>query len=72
MVLDNNQSLKDKSDAELEEVLRDSPHLSQTHREAQSEWFLRERKRLRRPAWTQAIVAAILIGIVIVAYLRTC
>lgn len=72
MRLDDKLSLKEKSDAELEEVLRDSPHLSQTHREAQSEWTLRERKRLRRPAWTQAIVAAILMGIVIVAYLRTC
>jgi hypothetical protein len=72
MGVDNTTSLKDKSDAELEEVLRDSPHLSQAHSEAQSEWSLRERKQLRRPTWTRAIVAAILIGIMIVAYLRTC
>jgi hypothetical protein len=64
--------LKDKSDAELEEILRDNSHLTQLHREAQSEWSVRERKRLRRPAWTKAIVGAILLGIVIIAYLRTC
>ena len=63
--------MKDKSNAELEELLRNAPRFSEAHTEAQSEWMLREQKRLRRPAWTQAIVVAILLGIVIIAYLRT-
>jgi hypothetical protein len=72
MGFDDTPSLKDKSDAELEEILRDHPHSTQIHKLAQSEWNLREQKRLRRPAWTQFIVATILVGIAIVAYLRSC
>ena len=70
--MEDRQDLTGKSDLELEEILRESPHSSQLHRDAQSERDRREQERMQRPARTQAIVAAILCVIAILAYLRAC
>jgi len=64
--------MKDKSDIELEEVVRDNPRATQLHREAKSELDLREQKRLRSPVLAKWIVAGILVVTAIIAYLRTC
>jgi hypothetical protein len=72
MGTDHDSSMKDKSDMELEELVRDNPRSTQLHKEAQSERDLREQKRLRRPALTKAFVGAVLLVTAIIAYMRTC
>ena len=72
MELENETLMKDKSDMELEELVRENPRSTELHRDAQSEMDLREQKRLRRPALTKVIVVAILLAIAITAYLQTC
>jgi len=72
MEIDDGSSIRDKSDIELEELVRDNPRSTQLHRDAQVERNHREQRRLRRPALTKAIVGGILVVIVIIAYLRTC
>ena len=65
-------SLKEKSDIELEEIIRENPHATKLHRDAETEQASRKQRQDRRPARTQAIVAAILTAIALLAYLRAC
>jgi len=64
--------MKDKSDIELEELVRDNPRATDLHQEAKSELELREQKRLRRPVLTKWVVVGILLVTAMIAYLRTC
>jgi hypothetical protein len=70
--MENTSSMKDKTELELDEILRDTPHASPLHREAQSELDLRKQKELRHSNWTRVTFGAILAVIVLIAYLRTC
>ena len=64
--------MRKKSDEELQEIVRERSRLTPQYEEARSKLKRREAKQQRRPAWTRAIVGAILLGVVILSYLRTC
>jgi hypothetical protein len=65
-------SLKEKSDMELEEIIRENPRSTKLRTEAEFEQASRRQKQARRPARTQVIVAGILTAIALLAYLRAC
>lgn len=72
MGTENDQLMKDKSDVELEELIRDNPRATEMHQEAQSTLDLRNQQRLRRPIVAKYVVAGILVITAIISYLRTC